>query len=213
MSKLPAILINYNFTPDWLKDYPNLEVTIFDRSDDGIERNLTTFGKVYKTQNMGDVDADKIGYLIENYDDLPEYFLWGKTNLFKFISEEEWQKVQKNKEFTPLLTQNHKTYSDGMGVVCKYEGNMYKERNDSWYFNAGLHSNGHFVNWSEWAQEFSLPQERYIPFAPGGNYILTKEKVHRYSRDFYQRMRDMLVYAQHPVEAHLAERSYLYLWL
>lgn len=209
---MKALLVNYNFDPAWLKDYPELEVTMYDRSDDGVERNLTQYGEVIQTPNRGDVDHDKLTWLIENYDNLPEVFLWSKTNLFKFISNEEWDKVKNNKEFTPLLTQNHKTYSDQYGVVCKYVGGIYNERNDSWYLNAGLDTSGAFSSWTDWAQYIGLPSPRFLPFAPGGSYILTRERVHRYGRDTYEKMRDCLPYAQRPVEAHLCERSYYLLW-
>ena len=209
---MKALLVNYNFTPTWLRDYPELDVTVYDRSDDGIERNLTQYGAVYKTKNFGDVDYDKLGWLIENYDNLPEVFLWSKSNLFKFITKEEWDKVKNNQKFTPLLTQNHKIYSDKWGVVCKYEGGMYKERADSWFFNTGLDTSGRFKSWDDWALHFNLPREGFIPFAPGGSYILTKENIHTYSKDFYEEMRNTLSYAQHPVEAHCAERSYYYLF-
>ncbi len=208
----PAILVNYCYDPVWLQNYPFSSVTIYDRSDDGVQRDLTQYGAVYKTKNLGDVDYDKLGWLIENYDNLPEVFLWSKTNLFKFITEEEWQKVAQNKHFTPLLTKNHKTYSDQFGVVAKYIGEIYAERNDSWYFNAGLDRSGRFNSWADWSKEFGLPNEAFIRFAPGGSYILTADRVRRYSKDFYERMRDTLGYAMHPVEAHLCERSYFYLW-
>ena len=207
-----ALLVNYNFDPTWLKDYPELEVTIYDRSDDGIERNLTQYGAVYKTKNFGDVDYDKLSWIVENYDNLPDMFLWSKSNLFKFISEEEWKQVKDNQVFTPLLTKNHKTYSDDRGIVCKYEGNIYKERADSWFFNVGLDLSGRFFSWEDWTTYFMLPKERFIPFAPGGSYILTREAIHRFSKDFYEEMRNTLPYAQRPVEAHCCERSYYYLW-
>lgn len=209
---LKTLLVNYNFDPSWLKEYPELDVTIYDRSDDGIERNLPQYGATYRTLNRGDVDYDKISWLIENYDNLPDLFLWSKSNLFKFITKEEWDKIKDNKKFTPILTQNHKTYSDRLGVVCKYEGRIYKERSDSWFFNAGLDTSGRFKNWGDWIQYFHLPDESFIPFAPGGSYILTPEKIRRYSRDFWEEMKNTLPYAQRPVEAHCCERSYYYLF-
>lgn len=207
---MQAILVNYNYDPIWLKDYPELEVTIYDRSDDGIERNLTQYGKVYKTKNMGDVDYDKLSYLIENYDDLPDVFLWGKTNLFKFVEEAEFEKALIKNDFYPLLKYDHKTYSDRFSQVCFYRGNMYYERADSWFFNATIPK--YFHTWEDWCLHFTLPQEAYIPFAPGGNYILTKKKVHNYSRDFYAEMRDTLPHAQRPAEAQACERSYYLMW-
>lgn len=209
---MKTILVNYSYDPAWLKDYPELEVTLYDRSDDGIERNLTQYGKVFKTKNLGDVDCDKLSWLIENYNNLPDVFLWSKSNIFKFVDEDQLKKALKNKGFMPLLKQDHRTYSDKWGTVNFYRDGMYHERNDSWFFNAGLDTVGRFGSWDEWALAFALPREANIPFAPGGSYILTKERVRRYSKDYYESMRDCLPYAKHPVEAHCAERSYYYLW-
>ncbi len=206
---MKAILVNFNFTPTWLLD-SGLDYYIYDRSDSKEWLKDFPQERIQYTENKGNVDFDKLSYLVDYYDNLPDVFLWGKTNLFKYITEEEWNLVKDNKTFTPLLTQGHKTYSDRNGVVCYYSGGMYHERNDSWY----LHENApKYVNsFPEWAREFQLPNPAYIPFAPGGNYILTKERVHRYSVDYYDKMRSMLPYATLPGEAHCAERSYYLLW-
>lgn len=202
------ILINYNFTPekDWLGD----DYLIYDRSDSKEWLKDFDQSKIVYTKNVGQVDYDKLNYLIDNYDNLPEVFLWGKTNLFKYISKDEYEKLKDNTTFTPLLTQNHKTYSDNNGWVCFYKGGMYYERNDNWYF--GQFQSKYVSSFNEWAGIHQLKAESYIPFAPGGNYILTKERVHQYSRDFYINMADMLPYCQEPVEAQCAERSYGLIW-
>lgn len=209
---MKACLVNYNFSPDWLLEYPQLNVTLYDRSDDKIERDLTKYGKVIKTKNLGDVDYDKLGYLIENYDNLPDVFLWGKSNLLKYCDKEYFDKMLSRNEFAPLLKLDHKTYSDKFGVVCSYKGDMYYERADSWYFNTNGVEPKHFYNWQDWCKHFMLPATDYVPFAPGGNYLLTKERMHRYGRDFYEEMRSMLPHAQRPAEAHAAERSYYLMW-
>lgn len=210
---MKAVLVNYNYEPTWLKEYP-LETTIYDRSDDGVERDLTKYGAVIKTPNTGNVDYDKLTWLIENYDDLPEAFLWGKTNIFKYVDEPQLQQALVKRSFKPLLKQDHKEYSDGFGVVAYYQGEMYMERADSWFFaqGANLDNAGRFHSWQDWCRAFMLPQERYIPFPPGGNFILTSERVHRVSKDYYKRMAATLPYAKNPVEAHCCERSYFYLW-
>lgn len=207
---MQAILVNYNYDPTWLKD-SDLEVTMYDRSDDKIERDLTEYGKVIKTPNLGDVDADKLGHLIEHYDNLPEVFLWAKTNIFKYVEPEYLKKALATNTFAPLLKFDHHTYSDQYGVVNRYAGPIYEERADDWLANnQDLAHKG--INWSSWCDHFGLPKTQFIPFAPGGNYILTRDRVHKYSRDLYQEMRDTMMYAQHPVEAHYAERSYYLLW-
>lgn len=202
-------LVNYNFTPD--KEWIGEDYLIYDRSDDGID-HLKDFdqSKIIKTENLGQVDYDKLYYLIDNYHDLPEVFLWGKANLFKSISKEEYEEVKDNKEFTPLLTKNHKTYSDDLGVVCQYRAGMYEERNNNWYIN--VFGSKYFRTFADFAHEFMLPSPLYLPFAPGGNYILTEERVHRYSIDFYKKMADMLPYCREPGEAQFCERCYYLLW-
>lgn len=205
---MKTILVNYNYTPEWLHDY-DLDYYIYDRSDG--DEYLSSFPqeRITKTQNKGNVDYDKLTYLIDFYDNLPDRFIWGKSNLFKFISKDEFDSALQTPGFVPLVTQSHKTYSDKFGPVCFYTEGMYYERNDSWYLTQ---MPARFNNWQEWAHEFRLPNPQYIPFPPGGNYILTKERVHRYSRDFYVKMRDTMNYTQLPGEAHLAERSYYLLW-
>lgn len=208
---MPSILINYNYEPTWLKG-SDLNVRIYDRSDDGVERNLIQYGEVFNTENKGDVDYDKLSYLIDNYDTLPEVFLWGKSNIHKFVDDESLQKALAQHEFVPLLKQDHKTYSDRFGKVNYYAGNMYHERADSWFFHSPDVDRKYFNTWEEWCQHFSIPMLAYIPFAPGGNYILTKTRVHRFAKDFYEDMRSFMPYARRPVEAHCAERSYYLMW-
>lgn len=207
---MKATLINYNTDPTWIKDYPELDVTLYDRTDTGLDVDLTQYGNVYKTKNTGDVDYDKLGWLIENYHDLPDVFLWGKSNLFKFVEESDFKKALHHNDFSPLLKYDHRVYADQFGQVNFYRGDMYYERADSWFFNATISK--HFKTWDDWALRFGLPREAYIPFAPGGNYILTKDRVRKYSKDLYDEMRSYLPHAVRPAEAHACERSYYYLW-
>lgn len=207
---MKACFVNYNFTPDWIKD-SGLDYVIYDRSDS--KEYLKDFpqDRIIYTKNVGNADYDRLSYLVDNYHNLPEVFLWSKTNLFKYISEEEWEQVKDSKEFTPLLTKNHKTYDDQFGPVCFYDENgMFNERNDSWY--TGSHYAMNIPNYHEFARVFFLPDPAYIPFAPGGNYILTREAVHKRGRDFYEEMMSVLPYCQLPGEAHMCERSYYSIW-
>ena len=209
---MKAVLVNYSFDPqDWWLDYgfkPE-DVTLYDRSDDGEFRIFAA--RTYRTKNWGDVDFDKLSYLIESYDNLTEVFLWAKSNIFKSVEPEYLKEKLAEGQFAPLLKFDHKTYSDQFGVVNRYAGPMYEERADSWFFNNPALSRK-FLSWQQWATYLGLPITEFIPFAPGGNYILTRERVHRYSRDFYEKMRDALPYAMHPAEAHACERSYYLLW-
>ena len=205
-----AVLVNYNFTPTWLLE-SGLDYFIYDRSDSREYLKDFPQERIVCTENVGNVDFDKLSFLVNHYDNLPEVFLWGKTNLFKYVTPEEYEKVKDNKTFTPLLTQNHRTYSDRLGVVNYYSGGMYYERNPLVYtFPYG--GAKYFNDYGEFAQAFGFPNPHYIPFAPGGNYILTKEKVHMYSRDLYAKMASFLPYCREPLEAYFCERCYYNLW-
>lgn len=206
---MKAILINYNFTPDWLTT-SDLDWQIIDRSDSKHWLEDFPQERITYTENVGQVDYDKLLYLVDNYDSLPDVFLWGKTNLFKYITPEEYGKIKDNNMFTPLLTQNHKTYSDTNGPVCYYSQGIYWERNNSWY--ASQFASRHHDNFTDFASRFGISSPPFIPFAPGGNYILTRDKVHKYSRDMYEEMASLLPYCQEPVEAQMCERSYYLLW-
>lgn len=196
------VLTHYSGDWSWVKEYTD-DFLIYNRTDEDIPNSI-------KRENVGDADYDRLSYICDNYYDLPEVFLLSKSNLFKFITKEEFDLVKNNDTFTPLLTQHHKTYSDEKGVVCFYQDGLYRERNDSWY----LHSIPALscTSFYEWARHFFLPSPAYIPFAPGGNYILTRERVYRYGLDYYLAMRDTLPYCQNPGEAQLVERSLYLMW-
>lgn len=192
------VLTHYSGDWTWVKDYTD-DFLIYNRTDEEIPNSI-------KRENLGDADYDKLTYLIDNYYDLPDVFLWSKSNLFKFISKQEFDLVKDNREFTPLLTKTHKVYEP----ICRYENGIYLERNNSWYL--GTVPAKYFVSYSEFARAYSLPNPDYLPFAPGGSYILTRERVHRYGKEFYEELAAMLPYCQRPGEAHFLERTYFTLW-
>lgn len=195
---MKAVLTHYQGDWTWVKDFTD-EYRIYNRSEEDIPGSI-------KRENVGDADFDKLTFLIDNYYNLPDVFLWSKSNLFKFITPHEFDLVKDNQEFTPLLTQNHKVYEP----VCRYENGMYCEINNSWYL--GTVPAKYFKNYGEFAKAFNLPNPDYLKFAPGGSYILTKERVHRYAVDFYKDLASILPYCQRPGEAHMLERTYYTLW-
>jgi hypothetical protein len=208
---MQALLINHNFTPDWLKD-SGLDYFIIDQSED--KKWLEDFPQehIAYVENVGNCDYQKLLFIIDNYDHLPDIFLWGKTNLFKYIGKDEWDLVKNNTNFTPLLTKDHKTYRDKFGVVCFYDDDgIYNERNDNWYTSQFTHRHG-INSYADFAKYLNLKSPAYLPFAPGGNYLLTRERVHRYGKDFYQAMADMLPHDRLPLEAQFCERTYYTLW-
>lgn len=195
---MKVIASHYAGDCSWIPDYTD-DYILYDRSDSGLLHRI-------EVPNVGNADYDKLTYLVDNYDDLPDQFLLTKSNIFKYISREEFDAVKYNTSFTPLLTQHHKVYEP----VCRYTNGIYEEVNNSWYL--GSVPAKYFKSYNEFANAFGLPTPEYLQFAPGGNYIVTRERVHRYPRYFYEDLRLLLPYTQLPGEAQFIERTYYTLW-
>ncbi len=169
------IISRYNQDIDWVKEYTD-DYVVYDRSDTPLNESIVV-------PNIGHCDYDKLTYIIDNYDNLPEVFVLTKANIFKYIGQDELDVVIRNKDFTPLMSKRHKVYSDQLGQVCFYESGIYWERNNDWYTSAFPCK--YFNSFNVFAKEFGLPMPKYIPFSPGGNYIVTRERIHLYPKDFY----------------------------
>ncbi len=195
---MKAILTHWEGDWEWVKEFTD-DFFIYNRSEEELPNSV-------KRENVGDADYDRLSYIVDNYNSLPDVFLLSKSNLFKYITPQEFDLVKNTTEFTPLLTQNHKVYEP----VCRYENGIYCEINNSWYL--GSVPSKYFQSYGEFAKAFNLPNPDYLRFAPGGNYILTRERVHRYGIDFYEELRSILPYCQRPGEAHMIERTYYTLW-
>jgi len=172
---------------------------MYDRSEKPVEGSIVV-------PNIGSDIFDKFSYIIDNYNNLPDVAVYTKCNIFKYISKEEWDKICNNQTFTPILTQNHRTYSDEQGVVNFYKDGMYYERNDLWYI--GAHPTRTLDLW----YILGLDKLDFIPFAPGSNYILPKENILKHSKEFYEKLRAYLDWTIYPGEAQIMERGLYILW-
>ena len=194
------VVSRFNHDISWLGGYTD-DVVLYDRSEIPAEGAIVV-------PNIGSDLFDKFTFIIDNYDNLPEVAVYTKANLWKYITEEEFEEVKDNKTFTPLLTMKHHTYSDEKGVVCFYsKDGMYNERND--YFYLKPHP-------AKYAKEiidiFGMDKRQYNAFAPGSGYILTKQDILRHSRQGYVKLRSFLDWDVYPGDAQLLERNLYYLW-
>ena len=89
------ILSRYNHDAGWVKYYTK-DPIIYDRSEEPMEGSIVV-------PNIGTDIYDKFTYIIDNYDNLPEVMCLTKANLFKYITQTEFDEVKDNKKFTPLL--------------------------------------------------------------------------------------------------------------
>lgn len=195
------IISRYNHDVSWVAKYAQTMI-LYDRS------NYPIPGAIIRP-NIGSDILDKLIYIITNYNNLPDVAIYTKANLFKYITEEEFEKVKDNKDFTPLLTQNHNTYKDKDGKdVCFYDGGIYYEINNLWYLGE------YPVKYDpkELMKFIGIDGMNYVPFAPGSNYILTKENIRKHPIEYYQKLANYLTWAVYPGEAQIIERGLYTIW-
>lgn len=201
----------YNQDVSWIGRYAP-SMILYDRSDEPIPgANIVA--------NLGTDIADKLHYIITNYNNLLPVGIYTKANLFKYITQSEFDRVKNNSWFTPLLTANHKeTKYDGTEEYIKrhgtdkdisfYEDGIYWELNNMWYLNE--HPFRHDPR--EVQALVGIDKLEYIPFAPGSNYILTAEDIRRHPIEFYQKLYNYLTWAVYPGEAQIIERGLYTIW-
>lgn len=197
------VVSRFNHEYNWLDEYTS-NVVLYDRSEKPAPNAIIV-------PNIGTDLYDKFTFIIDNYDNLPDVAVYTKCNLFKYMPKEEFDKVKDNKTFTPLLTKNHKVYSDAQGPVCYYDSQgMFNEINNFWYLNP--HPVKDTKSFTELTDILQMRNRYYNAFAPGSNYILPKENILKHPKSFYEKLRSFLEWDRYPGEAQIIERNLYYIW-
>lgn len=197
---------NYNADISWILDYTDNYI-IYDRSDTDEWIKPFDSSKVIKVPNIGWDIYDKFTYIIDNYDNLPDVVIMVKGNIFKYISKEEFDKVCNNAFFTPLFTKHHKIH---LPISFYSTDGMYNEKNNSWYLNT--YSSKYFSSYNQFIKCFGIKEPKYIKFAPGSNYIVTKQNIQRHPKSLYEKLRCCIDYTTLPGEATIIERFMYIMW-
>ena len=197
---------NYNADISWILDYTDNYI-IYDRSDTDEWTKPFDQSKVRRVKNIGWDIYDKLTYIIDNYENLPNSMIMTKGNIFKYITKPEFDIICNNTYFTPIFTKHHKTY---MPDFFYGKDGMYNEINNSWYLNAL--PTKYFSNYNQFIKPFGLEVPKYLKFAPGSNYIVTKENIQKHSKSFYEQLRRCIDYSALPGEAQIIERFLYILW-
>lgn len=190
------VLSRYGHDISWLVDYTN-DYVLYDRSEMPLEGSIVV-------PNIGSDIYDKFSFIIDNYDNLPEVAVYTKANIFKYITKEEFNLIKNNKTFTPILTKNH----EEKPAVSFYKDDIYWEINNLWYLGAHPTKN----SLDELFSLLGIWNMRYVPFAPGSNYILPKENILKHPKEFYIKLRSFLEWDRYPGEAMVIERGLYTLW-
>lgn len=194
---MPKFFISrYNQDISWVQEYAP-DMILWDRSDNPVPGAAIV-------PNLGTDLADKFAFIIGNYNNLPPVMVYTKANLFKYITKEEFDKVKDNAWFTPLLTKNHEQKPG----ISFYMNDIYWEKNNLWY----LQSHPCKFDPKDVMRDVGIDKMEYVPFAPGSNYILTAQDIHRHPIEFYQKLYNYVIWSVYPGEAQIIERGLYTIW-
>ncbi len=167
--------------------------------------------KIVSSPNLGYNLYDYFTFIVDHYDCLPDCTFFLKGNIFpRHISEEYFDRIANNKFFTPIIeTTRHNPAWPVSGFLSD---TSYVEINNSWYLGSHpvkfFHSLDDFLNFC-----FVNPViPRYVEFAPGANYIVPKENILKFPKQFYKNLRYLISYTALPGEAHILERALQTIW-
>ncbi len=203
------VISNYGWDISWVPDYTD-NYLIYDRSKKmNLPKNIDR-AKVIKSPNVGYNSYDYFRFIVDNYDNLPDVTIFAKGHCFpRHISQTYFDRVMNNDRFTPLMDETQ--HKPKMPVSYIKDG-LYYEINNSWYFNTW--KGKYFSNYNDFLRYvYKKPNIlKYIPFAPGGDYIMPRKNILKLPKKLYQDMMVFMSHCREPVETHMIERACYTLW-
>jgi len=225
------VVSDYNWLPQnleesWVHKYTD-NYLIYDRF-----HRFKETDKIKWQKNVGQNIYDIFDFIYTHYDNLPDATIFCRSCILfpkgrnkplsnGNCSEEKFVSLMNNEVFTELHDFGPKDHNKGslISLLLNFirTGKIllpskmaadggFLEINNSWYFKH-LKSK-YFHNLNDFLREVYknpiIPE--YIRFAPGGNYIIPKANILRYSKNFYERMRDYVGWDVVVAEAHMLER-------
>lgn len=219
------VVSDYNWLPEnleesWIHKYSD-NYLIYDRY-----HRFKESDKVKHQKNVGQNIYDIFDFIVTNYNNLPENtifcracFLNAKDDgIIRYdqnnrristgnCSEEYFLKNANNTHLTEL--------QDFFTEPWRFNGwankigpdNSYLELNQNWYFASykGKYYNNINVFFNDIYE--NPPDQKYIRFSPGGNYIVPKTNILKYNVKFYEKIKNILSWDVIVGEAHMLERA------
>ena len=220
---------DYNWLPDnieesWIHKYTD-NYLIYDKYHRDVWKESD---KIIKQKNVGQNHYDMFDFIVTHYDNLPDVTIFCRACLFfpkgkktrptpercestGNYNEEAFAKNCNNTSFTELHDfgpSAHARYAHMSTPSSKMtDDGGFLEINNSWYMSQGKRK--YFNNLNSFLSDLykSPVIEPYIRFSPGGNYIIPKENILKYSKKFYERIRECMSWDVITAEIWMVERA------
>ena len=204
------IITDYNVLPtkieeSWIVDFTD-NFLIYDRGHRYQESE-----KIKHQKNVGANIYDIFDFITNNYENLPEIMIFCKGNVMpRHCGIRKFIEISNNTVFTPIENYIRETPSFYDGTYSYVDENdgyheCYMEVNNT---VAGRHKSRTFFTYQSLLDEIfeNGSHGYYLRFAPGGNYLITKNDALKYNKNFYETMRELVSWDVQPGEAYLLER-------
>lgn len=199
------IVTNYKMDVSWVDKYTDNYI-IYDKTSELKEND-----NIKHQPNIGYNIYDIFYFIVSNYDNLPDVCVFIKGNVFNryepHCNIEKFNSIITNNTLTPLESYEHIPEST---VHIKGEDGGYMEINNSFYMYSSSPYIKRYFNSLDQFMEYTFTNYKrlgWIRFAPGCNYIVPKENILKYSKQFYERLLSYVSYSSTCMEAHMLERS------
>lgn len=200
------IISNYNTDPEQYLNYCE-DYHIYDQSQDNEirEKLKTKYTKISFVENTGHNISDYFRFFIDNYESLPQHMMLAKGNMIgRHVSQKYFDRVYSNKCYTPLY--DDREFEDKSGEAYQLYDGAFLETNNNWYASSKTHK--YFTSYNELLTfvftDPIIPQ--WLIFSPGACYIVTREQVLKYPKEFYENLKYLISYTYFPSEAYHVER-------
>ena len=200
------VISNYNTDPGVYLNYCN-DYHIYDQSDHvEISGELKKkYSKISFVENSGHSITNYFRFFIDHYDYLPHYMMLAKANMIgRHVTQEYFDRVYDNKCYTSLY--DDRGWVDKSGIAYQLYDGAFLETNNSWYTSAKTHK--YFRTYNELLtfifKNPIIPQ--WLLFSPGACYIVSRDQVLKYPKEFYENLKYLVSYIYFPSEAYHIER-------
>ena len=170
---------------------------------------------LFRSPNVGENIYDMMRFIVENYNKLPDVSIFIKGNLFSrleddgigtnyYTTPEKFVRALNANYFLPI-ERYHPSTSFNVNGGGYIEPSWYQHQSPSKYFTT-------YSQLMELLFENPISPE-FIRFAPGGNYVVPKVNILKYSKSLYEKL---MMYCAHCeivcTEAYLIERALYAIW-
>ena len=203
-----VIISRFNENLDWIKKINSeFEIVVYNKGD---KIEIDKKYKLIEIKNVGRESHTWLYHISENYENISEnnIFLQGRIDDLGCMAYKDVSRYLKN------LNKNGFNASRlGLLSPFHWKDNLSIDKDlrykDAWHQN---HISKNYLGFRKYAKKFFPKIPIFLPTSYGGCFAVTRDAIHKHSKDFYSEMLFTLNKHYHPIEAHFLERLWCYMF-